>query len=67
MNTGSIIAVRGIVVDIKFHGELPKIYDAVEVQSNNANDQKVVIEVLQQLDGGIVRGIAMTATDGLKR
>jgi F-type H+-transporting ATPase subunit beta len=50
MNTGSIIAIRGIVVDIKFDGELPKIYDAVEVQSDNANGQKVVIEVLQQLD-----------------
>lgn len=67
MNTGSITAIRGIVVDMKFEGELPKIYDAVEVQSENASDQKVVIEVLQQLDGGQVRWIAMTATDGLKR
>jgi F-type H+-transporting ATPase subunit beta len=55
MNTGSITAIRGIVVDMKFEGELPKIYDAVEVQSENASDQKVVIEVLQQLDGGQVR------------
>lgn len=33
----------------------------------NSIGETVVIEVLQQLEGGIVRGIAMVSTDGLSR
>lgn len=54
-------------MDIKFEGGLPKIYDAVTVQNKNSNGEEVVVEVLQQLEGGYVRGIAMNTTDGLCR
>jgi len=64
---GSISSIRGIVVDIKFEGDVPNIYDALKVQTKNADGQEVVVEVLQQLEDGYVRGIAMTSTDGLKR
>ncbi len=64
---GTISAIRGIVVDIKFDAHMPNIYDALMVQSKNSSDQEVVVEVLQQLEDGYVRGIAMTSTDGLKR
>ncbi len=64
---GSISSIRGIVVDIKFEGDVPSIYDALKVQTKNADGQEVVVEVLQQLEDGYVRGIAMTSTDGLKR
>lgn len=67
MSQGVISAIRGIVVDMHFDSNIPHIYDAVETIGNNANDQKVVIEVLQQLEDGYVRWIAMTSTDGLKR
>jgi F-type H+-transporting ATPase subunit beta len=50
-----------------FDTNLPNIYDAVKVESTNANGNPVVIEVLQQLEDGFVRGIAMDSTDGLKR
>jgi F-type H+-transporting ATPase subunit beta len=46
---------------------LPAIYEALETQTKNSDGEKVVIEVLQQLEDGKVRGIAMTSTDGLKR
>jgi F0F1-type ATP synthase beta subunit len=37
------------------------------VENKNSNGDHVVIEVLQLLEDGIVRGIAMNATDGIKR
>lgn len=67
MSQGTISAIRGIVVDMHFQQGLPSIYDAVKTGSKNADGQEVVIEVLQQLEDGYVRGIAMTSTDGLKR
>ena len=66
-NTGKIIAVRWVVVDIAFDTNPPKIYDAVKITRQNAAGKDVVIEVLQQLEDGVVRGIAMDSTDGLKR
>jgi len=69
MSKGKIAAIRWVVVDVQFpEGEkLPSIYEALETQTKNSDGEKVVIEVLQQLEDGIVRGIAMTSTDGLKR
>jgi F-type H+-transporting ATPase subunit beta len=54
----------GPVVDVRFEGVLPPIYQALEVKNGNA---VVVLEVQQQLAGGIVRTISMSSTDGLKR
>jgi len=39
----------------------------VTVENKNSNGDTVVVEILQQLDGGYVRGIAMNTTDGLRR
>lgn len=50
-----------------FDTNLPNIYDAITVENKNANGNPVIIEVLQQLEDGYVRGIAMDSTDGLKR
>jgi len=66
-NKGKISAIRGIVVDIAFDKNPPSILDAVKTESKNNEGKNVVIEILQQLEDGIVRGIAMTTTDGLKR
>ncbi len=67
MAQGTISAIRGIVVDLKFEKDIPHIYEAVNVDAKNASGEGVVVEVLQQLEDGYVRGIAMTGTDGLKR
>lgn len=50
-----------------FSEKSPQIYDAVSVSAKNSAGQDVVIEVIQQLEDGYVRGIAMNSTDGLKR
>lgn len=63
----TIIAIHGVVVDIQFSGTLPQMYDALIVQQKNSNNAEVVIEVLQILEDGVIRGIAMDSTDGLKR
>lgn len=67
MQTWVISAIRWIVVEMRFETNVPRIYDAVITTAPNADNEKVVIEVLQQLEDGYVRGIAMTSTDGLKR
>ena len=64
---GKIVSVKGVVVEVLFEQESPKVYDALKVVPKNANGNEVVIEVLQILENGIVRGIAMESTDGLKR
>ena len=67
MAKGKISAIRGIVVDAQFDEKPPKIYDAIKTDSTNTANENVTIEVLQQLEDGLVRGIAMYSTDWLKR
>jgi len=64
-NLGKIVAIRGVVIDAVFEGELPEIYNALEVSM--PNDTKLVAEVQQHLGDNQVRSIAMDATDGLAR
>jgi F-type H+/Na+-transporting ATPase subunit beta len=63
-NTGTIAQVIGPVVDVKFEGNMPAIYTALEVEIEG---KVLTMEVQQQLPGNIVRTIAMSATDGLQR
>ncbi|WP_202984575.1 F0F1 ATP synthase subunit beta [Thiomicrorhabdus xiamenensis] len=63
MMNGKIVQVIGAVVDVEFKGaDLPKIYDALIVEETG-----LTIEVQQQIGDDTVRGIAMGASDGLKR
>jgi F-type H+-transporting ATPase subunit beta len=61
-NFGAVTSVRGSVVDIRFDEHLPPIYSLL-----HASDGAIAIEVLAQLDAHRVRGIALTATQGLVR
>jgi F-type H+-transporting ATPase subunit beta len=62
LNQGTVVSVRGSVVDIHFDAHLPIIYSLL-----HANEGKIAIEVLAQLDAHCVRGIALTPTHGLAR
>ena len=65
MATGKIVQVIGAVVDVEFPQDaVPRVYEALEVQNGN---EVLVLEVQQQLGGGIVRTIAMGSSDGLRR
>ncbi len=68
---GKIVQVIGPVVDVEFNpteGELPQIYDALEItfQVGGAS-QKLTLEVQQHLGESWVRAIAMSSTEGLTR
>ncbi len=64
-NVGRIIQIIGAVLDIKFSGEnLPALNNAIEIQ---LGDRKIVAEVAQHLGDDVVKCIAMSSTDGLKR
>ncbi|MBF0315479.1 MAG: F0F1 ATP synthase subunit beta [Oligoflexia bacterium] len=61
-NLGSVVSIRGSVVDIRFDKNLPPIYSLL-----HAKEGAIAIEVLAQLDAKLVRGIALTPTQGLAR
>lgn len=62
-NIGSVVSIRGGVVDIRFDHLLPPIHRVLHTGAEGS----IVIEVLEQLDSQRVRGIALTPTQGLAR
>jgi len=61
---GRVATVVGAVVDVEFDGELPKIYNSLEVEDFGI---RIVLEVAQHLGGKQVRTIALDSTEGLVR
>jgi F-type H+-transporting ATPase subunit beta len=65
---GQIVQIIGPVVDVVFaRGDLPKIYNAVIIRSNDAGKADIVCEVQQLLGDKLVRAISINSTDGLTR
>ena len=67
---GRVTQIIGPVLDATFPpGELPNIYNALQVRGKNEGGQEfsVTCEVQQLLGDHCVRAISMTATDGLMR
>jgi F-type H+-transporting ATPase subunit beta len=65
IKTGFISQIIGPVVDVEFPGgELPKVYNALIIESGDSN---ITCEVQQLLGNNKVRAVSMTSTDGLKR
>ena len=60
-NKGTVVAVRGSVVDARFPYHLPGINN----QLITGEDGDVVIEVVYHLSSEMIRGIALTPTQGL--
>lgn len=75
MAIGRIKEVIGPVVDIEFPaGQLPKIYNAVTISSDNQEHEEaknrglaITLETLQHLGNDTVRCVALSSTDGLQR
>ncbi len=64
--TGRIKTVIGPVVTVEFNPqELPNIYNALVVKREGQKD--LILEVLQHIGDNVVKCIAMSSTDGLKR
>jgi F-type H+-transporting ATPase subunit beta len=63
MSNGKVVQIIGAVVDVEFpRNAIPNIYDALRIESAD-----LTLEVQQQLGDGVVRTIAMGASEGLKR
>jgi len=65
-NSGHVVQIQGGVVDVEFPaGELPDIYEAVEISLDGG--EKLILEVQKHLPNNSVRTISMGSTDGLQR
>ncbi len=64
-STGKITQIIGVVADVHFEGELPAIYNALEVKTDRK--ERLVLEVQQHVGSGTVRAVAMGSTDGIAR
>ena len=62
-NIGTVVSVRGSVIDIHFPRQLPSLYNKLLVGKENP----ISIEVISHLDSQNVRGISLVPTQGLAR
>ena len=63
MQKGTVTQIIGAVIDVEFPaGQLPKVYDALKLEGSG-----LTLEVQQQLGGGVVRTIALGASEGMSR
>jgi len=62
-NIGTVLSIRGSVVDARFSKTLPTIRNVLRTGDHG----HILIEVNTQLDAETVRGVALTPTQGLAR
>lgn len=64
-NIGEIVQIIGAVIDVRFEkGKLPNIYGALKIEGNS---KEVIMEVIQHIGDDVIRGVAMSASEGLSR
>lgn len=63
-NKGIITQIIGPVIDAKFDKKLPAVLNALEIYLDG---KRIVAEVHSHLGNNVVRAVAMSNTDGLKR
>lgn len=66
---GTVKQIIGPVVDVYFPSYVPSIYEALEIDKtiNENQASKIILETLQLLGGGMVRTVALGATEGMRR
>ncbi|MCL2335567.1 MAG: F0F1 ATP synthase subunit beta [Endomicrobia bacterium] len=62
---GTVIRVQGAIVDFKFDGAVPEVFEALTLKMPDGSD--LVLETMFEMDNSEVRTIAMGSTDGMKR
>ena len=72
MATGKIKQIIGPVVDVEFPaGQLPDIYNAITIKNNSEDNSDQVIDItmeaMQHLGNNVIRCVALSSTDGLRR
>lgn len=64
-NSGKIIRIAGPVIDVRFEGDTPKIYEALTIDLGNKKN--LVLETALIIGDSEVKALAMGSTDGLSR
>lgn len=65
MNKGIIHQIIGPVIDVKFDPEqMPELLNAIDI---DLNGRRIVAEVAQHIGDDVVRCVALSSTDGLRR
>ena len=72
MATGKIKQIIGPVVDVEFPaGQLPDIYNAITIKSSPEDNAgkaiDITMEAMQHLGNNVIRCVALSSTDGLRR
>jgi F-type H+-transporting ATPase subunit beta len=62
---GTVIRIQGAVVDLKFEGAVPEVYEALVLKMPNG--ESLTLETMFEMDNSEVRTIAMGSTDGMTR
>ena len=62
-NTGTVISVRGSVIDARFPDRLPSVHTRLLA----GRDQSIVVETVSHVSAEVARGIALSPTQGLAR
>lgn len=62
-NQGTVNSIRGSVVDVYFTEQLPKLHNLLTTGENN----QIIVEVVAYIGSEMVRGLALTSTQGLAR
>ncbi|MGD9694158.1 MAG: F0F1 ATP synthase subunit beta [Thermoleophilia bacterium] len=65
-STGTILEIKGVVIDARFPDGLPSLYNALEID-RGSDGTPLVAEVQQHLGDDRVRAVAFDTTDGLAR
>ena len=65
INRGTLVQIIGPVIDVKFGNELPDIYNALKIHEDSG--KILVAEVYSHIGDNVVRAIAMSGTEGLRR
>ncbi|WP_175809758.1 F0F1 ATP synthase subunit beta [Wolbachia endosymbiont of Dipetalonema caudispina] len=66
MNVGRVVKVTQAVIDLKFEGELPRIFDALKSKLKYEG-KELILEVSHHIGDNVVRCIAMDSTNGVSR
>jgi len=73
INKGRIVSIRGPVMEIEFPpGKLPDMYNSLEIyrperDRKDYQKKKVIVEVQQSVGNNLVRAVAMSPVEGLRR
>ncbi len=69
-NYGRVVQVIGPVIDAEFSpSDIPQVRSRLEIRQEIGSGEQILVvaEVAMQLEGGIVRAIAINPTEGLRR